>query len=861
LVSEIRSLHSSKLCSILHPATYLNKFLFAYEDGTIELWNIRTCKLLYTFQSHLLKLQEQLKLQQLSTNENHLISHTITCLQQTPSVDVIAIGFQNGYLMILNVKLDCILFCFRQSHSVTNITFRTDAAADQYPYLISTSKTGHIFTWMIGSGNNNNNNNNNNIKQHSKLLNITKYAHGKYPIHTAEFYYSEPILVTAGEDNAIRIWIYDQNTLGDYSPRLLKYRQGHILSPCHMKYYGDTQSDVLLDDQQHAHNGVQQGSVTGMISADAIHQELSSSESSSETSSTTMPSSLLFTRIDKYGLFDRLSMKNIIKTGKLYGKKYLPKVIDYDYVYITAKTWGNMVTIHEHCSYAFVWKMEHKAATEIVLELPSEYLRYYTKLQQSLSQSLSQSQQAQSQSVIVENQSQSDSYSQQQRLSCSSVCCSPCGNFAFIGYSNGWIGKFNIQSGLFRGFFPKDPFPENDPIAKELILTPINAIDMDRRSSSAKVAKSGSVSSSSAAGSATTGTTITSGHTKQVTGLYVNTLYTQLISCSADGYLIYWRLSDHIMLKKVLVNPNIPPSLSPSALPSPYPLTLLRGHKESNLLAVSEQDNLQYTIRVYDTMIQQLARIFIGGHSAEILDMLFTGDGRRLLSSSRDHTIRIWHLPTGRCLSWLRFDAPVNSIALTAGGDLYVARDGQRGVMVCLDRSFRDEIAMTNDWKTPVDMMKYHWYQQEQKAKQQAKRQVKQRVDQTAYQQVVSFDTIEGETDISVMANDDEDEDMDEDMDEDTNINIHAKKDDEDEEDDNQMDSSYQVPKYDRHLLEMSEKPKAYWTSIFQAEALKKRKNIVQPMKKQSTPFFLASLEPVLKTQNLKEEKKRLSKL
>jgi WD40 repeat protein len=35
---------------------------------------------------------------------------------------------------------------------------------------------------------------------------------------------------------------------------------------------------------------------------------------------------------------------------------------------------------------------------------------------------------------------------------------------------------------------------------------------------------------------------------------------------------------------------------------------------------------------------------------------------RRLLSSALDSTVRVWDLPTGRCLSWLLFDSPVQSM-------------------------------------------------------------------------------------------------------------------------------------------------------------------------------------------------------
>ena len=53
IISEILSLQSSKITFVIHPYTYLNKFLIGYESGDMELWNIRKKTLIYTFQSHL----------------------------------------------------------------------------------------------------------------------------------------------------------------------------------------------------------------------------------------------------------------------------------------------------------------------------------------------------------------------------------------------------------------------------------------------------------------------------------------------------------------------------------------------------------------------------------------------------------------------------------------------------------------------------------------------------------------------------------------------------------------------------------------------------------------------------------------
>ena len=40
---------SFKITALLHPSTYLNKIVFASKQGAMQLWNIRTNTLIYTF--------------------------------------------------------------------------------------------------------------------------------------------------------------------------------------------------------------------------------------------------------------------------------------------------------------------------------------------------------------------------------------------------------------------------------------------------------------------------------------------------------------------------------------------------------------------------------------------------------------------------------------------------------------------------------------------------------------------------------------------------------------------------------------------------------------------------------------------
>ena len=82
------SFHPSFLC---HPDTYLNKILVGSSTGKLQLWNIRTGSLIMNFKGY---------------------SSGILTIQQTPSVDVMAIGLEDGTIDILNLKYDEVSFFF-----------------------------------------------------------------------------------------------------------------------------------------------------------------------------------------------------------------------------------------------------------------------------------------------------------------------------------------------------------------------------------------------------------------------------------------------------------------------------------------------------------------------------------------------------------------------------------------------------------------------------------------------------------------------------------------------------------------------------------------------------------------------------
>lgn len=194
LLTEPLKLGAGRVSCALHPATYLNKVLVGAETGQMYLWNFKTGKLLYTFAGW---------------------GSGVTCLEQSPALDVIAIGLADGRIVLHNIKTDVTVMTLTHTGaSVTSLAFRTDSESRQSPpTLVSGDSAGMIAIWDLAK---------------QRLSALQKRAHGG-GVASTSFLPGEPLLVSAGSgDNGIKIWIFDSE---DGSCRLLRERSGHSAPP------------------------------------------------------------------------------------------------------------------------------------------------------------------------------------------------------------------------------------------------------------------------------------------------------------------------------------------------------------------------------------------------------------------------------------------------------------------------------------------------------------------------------------------------------------------------------------------------------------------------------------------------------
>lgn len=187
--------------SISHPPTYVNKILLGFASGNAQLWNIRSLKLLYEFN--------------FEKEESFENVGSITCIANSPALDIVAIGFSSGMIQLHHLKLDKKIMSFYMDggHSITSLSFRTDGV----PILASGASSGQIAFWDLDQ---------------KRLLDLLIEAHSE-AVSTLRYLDEEPLLISSSGDNSMKMWIFDSP---ESTARLLKFRQGHSGNPTRLRF-------------------------------------------------------------------------------------------------------------------------------------------------------------------------------------------------------------------------------------------------------------------------------------------------------------------------------------------------------------------------------------------------------------------------------------------------------------------------------------------------------------------------------------------------------------------------------------------------------------------------------------------------
>jgi len=192
----------TQVTALCHPSTYMDKVLVGSKQGHLQLWNLKSTKLVYTFEGW---------------------GARVTCLEQAPAIDVVAVGLVSGYIYVHNLKYDETVVKFHQDWGpVTCLSFRSDGQ----PLMLSGSVCGHVAVWDLEA---------------RKLASQMRTCH-QGSVVGAKCLLGEPILVTNSTDNSIKQWIFDMT---DGGGRLLRLREGHASPPSRIRFYGASGENIL----------------------------------------------------------------------------------------------------------------------------------------------------------------------------------------------------------------------------------------------------------------------------------------------------------------------------------------------------------------------------------------------------------------------------------------------------------------------------------------------------------------------------------------------------------------------------------------------------------------------------------------
>lgn len=201
---------SGCLCNM---PTYLNKVFVGRQDGSVEIWNVSTAKLLYTLLPPAADFGP------------------VTALQPTPALSLIAIAYESGPVTIHDIRADREVLRLNLGNArkapITTISFRTDglgAGEDGREDGVMATASGlssDITFW--------------DLNKKGRKMGTLRGAHNPPPsasggvgggITKVEFLPGQAVIVSSGLDNTLKSWIFDETPFSP-TPRILHSRGGH----------------------------------------------------------------------------------------------------------------------------------------------------------------------------------------------------------------------------------------------------------------------------------------------------------------------------------------------------------------------------------------------------------------------------------------------------------------------------------------------------------------------------------------------------------------------------------------------------------------------------------------------------------
>lgn len=385
--------------SIASLPTFLNKIIVGRQDGSAEIWNVSSGKLVYTVLPG-------------STSYG-----AVTAIEPTPALSLVAIAYESGPVLIHDVRADQTIIHLNAPSGVpvTSISFRTDgigAGEDgKSPGIMATASTGSgdVILWDLNDG--------------GRKAGVLRAAHAHPTSSTPggvskiEFLAGQAVLVSSGLDNSLKTWIFDETPFSPI-PRILHSRSGHG-APVTKLHFLPSASDGSDDTGKWLMSASKDRSLWGW----SLRRDGQSTELSQGAVQKKARKQGLMAAGNRDGLEElkcppitaiACSLNRDGGIGALPGKQPIWQNAKGSQVSaeISGMTgWESVVTAHENDSKARTWFWGRKRAGRWALPTGDG-------------------------SAVT------------------SVAMSPCGTFAVVGSEKGGIDMYNMQSGIHRQRFP-----------------------------------------------------------------------------------------------------------------------------------------------------------------------------------------------------------------------------------------------------------------------------------------------------------------------------------------------------------------------------------------------------------------------
>ncbi|XP_010681761.2 U3 small nucleolar RNA-associated protein 21 homolog [Beta vulgaris subsp. vulgaris] len=264
------------------------------------------------------------------------------------------------------------------------------------------------------------------------------------------------------------------------------------------------------------------------------------------------------------------------------------------------------------------------------------------------------------------------------------------------------------------------------------------------------------------------------GHDGEVVGVACDSTNTLMISAGYHGDIKVWNFRGRELKSRWEVG---------------YPVVKIVYHRPNGLLATVADD---LVIRIYDVVALRMVRKF-EGHKDRVTDMCFSEDGKWLLSSSMDGTLRIWDVILARQIDAIQVDVAITALSLSPNMDvLATTHVDQNGVYLWVNQAMFTGSSSIDSYASGKDIL---------------------------HVKLPSISAAEGNKGTDVEEGD-------------TKNSL--------------VQESSTVPKFDQtmpDLITLSLLPKTQWQSLINLDVIKVRNKPIEPPKKpENAPFFLPSI-------------------